>query len=173
MKINPKDRVNVIEAYTVGLEPMQSIGTRYDVTRQAVYKVLCRAGIDTSKGNRGKLTVSCSACGAEIIRHRFRIRKQKNLFCDDSCYFAYLAAGNGSGPYVQNRQGQRIARAKVAELFGLESGNVVHHEDRNTLNNMLDNLRIFRNQGDHVRYHRDLEVSPVWSGEGLTELSRS
>lgn len=163
MKVSLKARVDVINAYTVDLEPIMLIAARYDVTRQAIWKILKAEGVKTS-GN-GRITVSCSACDTEMVRWRYHVRKRINLFCSDACYFAFLEAGNGSGPYVQNRHGQRIARIKVAELFNLQAGNIVHHEDRNTLNNMVSNLRVFRNQGDHVRYHRGAEIEPIWTGE--------
>lgn len=162
MKITPKGKVDIIDAYTIGLEPMKRIAARYDVTRQAIHKMLTKEGVDTS--GRGLITISCSACDAEIIRYRCLVRKSRNVFCDHVCYYAFLAAGNGSGPYVQNRQGQRIGRSKVAKLFDLSQSNIVHHEDRNTLNNMIGNLSVFRNQGDHVRYHRGLDIEPIWRG---------
>ncbi len=165
MKVMPKDRVDIINAYTVDLEPTISIAARYDVTRQAIWKILKAEGVKTS-GN-GKVTVSCCACDKEMIRWRYHVRNRINLFCGDTCYFAYLAAGNGSGPYIQNRHGQRIARRKVSGLFDIQPGNVVHHEDRNTLNNMINNLRVFRNQGDHIRYHRGADIDPVWDGSTL------
>jgi hypothetical protein len=77
---------------------------------------------------------------------------------------ADLQAGNGSGPYVRSRQGQRIARKIVAKLFPLEPGHVVHHEDRNAFNNEPFNLKVFQTQGDHTRYHRGFEVEPLWDG---------
>jgi hypothetical protein len=43
-------------------------------------------------------------------------------------------------------------------------GYVIHHKDRNTLNNNPSNLMVFRNQGDHIRHHRGFDVEPVWAG---------
>ena len=169
-KLTESQKVDIINAFTVELEPMISIAERYGKTRQAIWKMLKKEGVNVSKavGNT-RLLVSCTVCNKQFIRTRHRIRKQVNHFCGDECYFAFLEAGNGQGPYINNRQGQRIARSKVATVFDLKDEHVVHHEDRNTLNNMWNNLRVFACQGDHIRYHRlDLDYAqPIWSGEAV------
>lgn len=163
MKLSPKAKVDIIEAYETKLEPMSKIANRYNVSRQAIHKFLKKANINTTKG---KIMISCSACGEEFPRHKFRIRKQKFHFCCPECYHAFLDAG-GKLPYISDRHGQRLARAKIIELgFPLSDSHIVHHEDRNCLNNSIENLKIFRNQGDHVRYHRlgSDYVNPIWDG---------
>lgn len=163
MKLTPKDKVDIIRAYTEQLIPMIELAEKYGMTRQGVHKMLKLSGVDTTKR---KWLVSCSTCGEEIERNRCAIRKQLNHFCCVECYYAFLEAGNGN-PYIQSRQGQRIARIKVAEVFDLLDTDIVHHEDRNTLNNQLWNLRAFRNQGDHIRHHRGFTVEPRWNGAEL------
>lgn len=163
MRLTPKNQVDIIRAYTDQLTPMIALAKQYGITRQGIHKMLRKAGVNTSKH---KITVSCSTCGNEIKRNKCVIRKSLNHFCCNKCYFAFLEAGNGN-PYIQNRQGQRIARKKVAELFDLQDSHIVHHEDRNTLNNMPRNFKVFRNQGDHVRYHRGFTVEILWDGSKL------
>jgi YHS domain-containing protein len=163
MRLTPKNKVNIINAYENQLIPMQVLARQYNVGRQAIWKMLRASGVNTTKH---QILVSCSTCAKEIKRHKYRIRKNLHHFCSEACYRAFLEAGNGN-PYIGNRQGQRIARKKVAEHFELQPGHIVHHEDRNTLNNMLHNLRVFRNQGDHVRYHRGLIVGVLWNGNNL------
>jgi len=159
-KLTQQNKVDIIEAYNVQLVPIIKLAEKYNVTRQAIYKLLKQSGIDTTKK---LIQVSCTTCGNILLRPKCRIRKQKNHFCDDTCYFAFLDAGNGS-PYIQSRHGQRIARRVVAELFDLQDGHIVHHEDRNCFNNLPYNLKVFACQGDHVRYHRGFEVQPIWDG---------
>lgn len=171
-KLSNIQKVDIIKAFTEDLEPMISIAKRYGKTRQSIWKMLKKEGINTSKsmGNT-TIQVSCTACSGIIERNKARVRNQMNHFCNDKCYSAYLEAGNGNGPYVNNRHGQRIARNKVAQVFNLKNVHVVHHEDRNTLNNIWCNLRVFACQGDHIRYHRlGLDyVQPIWSGENKNE----
>ena len=163
MRITYRDRVDIIKAYESELTPIIKLADKYNVTRQAIYKILKQAGIDTSK----KLVqVSCTTCGNILSRHKARIRRQKNHFCDMECYTAFLNAGNGM--YIQNRQGQRIARRKVSEYFDLQKDHIVHHEDRNSLNNQIWNLKVFACQGDHIRYHRGFEVTPIFDGSIYT-----
>ena len=153
--------VDIVERYSIYLEPVLEIAKRYGITRQGVYKILKRSGVDAAAA--GRIDVTCYTCGEVITRTRNRVRKSKHLFCSEACYFAFLKAGRG-GVYVGSRKGQRLARSAVSSYFTLEDGHVVHHEDRNSLNNNLDNLRVFATNGDHVRYHRGFEVSPIWDG---------
>lgn len=161
MKITPKDKVYIINAYQNELVPMIQLAKEFDVTRQAVHKILRQEGVDTSKG---RLPVSCSACGKEIMRPRCQIRARKHLFCSQDCYTAYLNAG---GKYIPNRHSSRIARALVKEHYNLTDKNIVHHKDKNQYNNSLDNLCVFKNQGDHTRHHRGFDIDPIWDGSTI------
>lgn len=158
-KLTEVQEGNIIKRY-MELETMIVLAKEYKITRQGIFKLLKRNGIDTSKRH---IEISCDACQKVFLRHKFRVRKQKHNFCCPDCYFAYLEAGNGN-VYKQSLWGQRIARKKVLEMFDLKEGYVVHHEDRNCLNNDLNNLRVFVCQGDHVRYHRGFDTKPIWAG---------
>lgn len=160
VRLTHRQKVDIINRYRDNFTSMIQLAKEYAVTRQAIYKILKKAGIDTSKR---KFPVSCTACGKELQRHRSYIRNRKHIFCDRHCYTLWLQAGNGF-PLIENRQGQRVARSIVSQYFALQQGHVVHHEDRNDLNNQLSNLRVFANQGDHVRHHRDFDVEPLWDG---------
>jgi len=153
--------VDIIDSYTIQLISMEDIAKKYSRTRQSIWKVLRRHEIDTT--NAGLLDVSCFTCGKEFKKHRCQIRKQLHVFCSIECYYAFLEAGRG-GVYVENRQGQRIGRYVVLKYFNLQPGNIVHHEDRNNYNNLEYNLRVFRNQGDHIRHHRGFDIEPIWDG---------
>jgi transposase-like protein len=161
-KLGPKDKVDIAEAYDTGLVPVITLAQKYGVSRASVYKTLRKQGVDTSKR---RLPVSCTTCGKTIHRTKADLRNRKHLFCDQDCYYAFLDAGNGL-PYIQSKAGQRHARRVVEALYRLQDGNIIHHEDRNTMNNHPSNLRVFSCQGDHIRYHRlgPDYVQPVWDG---------
>lgn len=183
MKIMPDAHSDIIEAYTIDLWSLQEIADSLQVSRTAVHKFLNKHGVNTSKR---RIKVSCTTCGATIERTKKRVRKQHNHFCDANCYTSFLDAGKTM--YKQSRHGQRIARIVVAKFFSLEPDHIVHHEDRNNYNNSPQNLKVFANQGDHLRYHhfkRDqytnkltqktkhrkawdqyhkFEVAPLWDG---------
>ena len=148
MIIDPKTHVDIIEAYTINLSSMQEIADILHVSRNAIYKILRKSGVDTTKH---RISISCTTCGKTIERTRKRVRKQRNHFCSQDCYYSFLNAGKTS--YIQNRHGQRLARFKVTQYFDLQQQHVVHHEDRNTFNNDLKNLKVFATQGDHIKYH--------------------
>ena len=163
--LTARQTVDIINAFTVDLESAQSIADRHDRTRQGIWKLLKRNGIDPTE--YGRITVSCTACGEQIIKPRSQVRHRKHLFCNQECYYGYIEAMQG-GSYSQNRQGQRVARSVISQYFDIQPGQVAHHEDRNTMNNLPNNLKVFANQGDHIRYHRwgkdGAEVVPVWDG---------
>jgi hypothetical protein len=169
--LSPRQYNEIIDKFTNRLIPMITLANEYGLTRQGVWKILARAGVNTSKslGNT-RLEVSCTTCGKIFIKNKAHVRNNKNLFCSRECYTAYLEAGNGVGPYIKNRHGQRIARTIVSEHFELKQGHVVHHKDRNCLNNLIENLMVFATQGDHIRFHRlgPDYVHPIWEGDAIS-----
>ena len=160
-RLTVKQKVDIIESY-LNLVSMAELASRFHVTRQAIYKIIRAAGVDTTK--TGGIEVSCSTCQKVIKRPRCQVRKAKRLFCSSDCYHAFLQAGNGMGPYQESRQGVRIARKIIAQYFDIQPSHVPHHKDRNQFNNDPRNLMVFRCQGDHVRHHRGFEVDPLWDG---------
>ena len=155
------DKIKV--SYENDLTPMIEIAKWFNVSRQAIHKVLKNHGVDTSKR---KFPVKCHWCEKEFERTKGRIRSQKYHFCSVSCYYCYLDKIGIN--YKPSRYGQRMGRTKVSEHFKLEPGMVVHHEDGNNMNNEIDNLKVFANNGDHVRYHRWVnKAEPIWSGSEI------
>jgi hypothetical protein len=163
-KTTSKQRVDIIEAY-LNLIPMIELAKRYGLTRQGVHKIIRNAGVDTAK--TGGIEVSCDCCQKIIKRFRSHVRKAKHIFCGNDCYTAWLQAGAGTGPFIANRQGMRIARTIVSRFFTLLEGHVVHHKDRNQFHNDPANLLVFRCSGDHIRHHRGFEVEPLWDGANI------
>ena len=169
MKIRRSDHGDIVEAYDIKGERAEDIGNRYGVTRQHVYKVLKQQGIDTSKR---QVPVSCAVCGNVIMRHRSRIRTQLNHFCDMVCYQAFLEAGSSHLTPTEARKGGRRARRVVEKFFELKQGHIVHHKDRNQLNNTAQNLTVYACQGDHMRIHRGFAVEPLWDGGSVDIFKR-
>jgi hypothetical protein len=164
LRLTQQEVVYIINAFTNELETVISLAEHFGITRQGIYRVLRKAGIDVA--HAGKMTVSCTVCGEETTKARCQVRKSKHLFCSSKCYFAWLQHGNGN-PFVQHRNSGRIARHIVSKSFALRPENIVHHEDRNQFNNHLSNLKVFKNNGDHVRYHRGFIVPILWDGKIL------
>ncbi len=148
---------------------MIDLAKTYSVSRQAIWKILKDAGVDTLKSHRVERT--CGWCGKAVLRVKSHVRGRKRVFCRDSdCYFDWMRAGGNSG---QSSPAQRVARSVVSKHFTLEDIMVVHQEDGNTTNNMPSNLKVFADHNDHMRYHfqrhsgENLTVPVLWDGSGL------
>jgi hypothetical protein len=145
--------------------PMQQVEQLSGMTRQAIWKRLRRAGKLVKRHASGGapgvwITVNCHFCQREIRKRVKRAAHVMRHFCNEDCYYAQLAT-SGYHPW---RQGQRLARALVAQRFALERGHVVHHKDGDNRNNNLDNLIVFASQDDHMAQHRGRKVMPLWDG---------
>jgi hypothetical protein len=160
-RLTEQEKEYAINAYQVELKPMITIAKECHVDRQAIYKFFKRAGIDTSKAVAAHITSSCCVCGKPVTKTRCIIRKTKHTFCDTQCYFAWLKHGNGN-PLIVHRHSARLSRTEVSKYFNLLPDQVVHHEDRDQRNTHISNLIVFANQGDHVRYHRGIDVPIIW-----------
>lgn len=162
------EMVDIVDAYTNRLVPMIELATQYAVTRQGIYKVLKKAGVTTHKGPGGAAQIhySCTVCSKEGIMTRAYFRKRKHVFCGEDCYFIWLKHGNGN-PLIIHRQGQRVGRDVVSQYHTLLPGELVHHEDRNQNSNHISNLKVFKGQGDHIRYHRGFIVPVVFDGSSV------
>lgn len=151
------NEVDILNFWYAG-KTLQEIANEYDVTRQAVKYHLNKRGISTGKRSK-KIDLVCVKCGKVFKRLKSYSMRSNRIYCSHECYFASL---HNPG-YNQNRQGQRIARRVVSEIFDFESGHVVHHEDGDCMNNELSNLIVFRNQSDHLKWHRGVDgVTPLW-----------
>ena len=129
------------------------------MTRQGVWKRLKRLGLHVDR--HGTVTVNCAFCGNEIKRFRTRASKLYANYCNPECYYASRENPN----YIPWRQGQRLARAIVAQHIRLTYEMIVHHKDTNNKNNDLSNLMVFANQADHMKFHHSKsQVKPIWDG---------
>ncbi len=157
-----RQKVDIIKAYENELTPMIELARTYGITRQGVYMVLKRAGVDTKNQ---LIPVSCAVCHKELLRNRARIRRQLNHFCGHPCYSAFISNGKPHG-YWREEKGtsSRLARSVVSQYFQLQQGHTVHHENQNRFDNSPKNLRVFANSGDHARHHRGFDVQPIWDG---------
>lgn len=160
--ISVEGRDRIVSEYSGNRRTMIELAGEYGLSRQGVWKILRLAGVDTRKR---KLDIECYWCGGSFKRTKKRVRRNIRNFCSEGCYMEWL--GEIGSDYIPSRHGQRIARGVVSGHFDLQPGHVVHHEDKNTLNNMLENLMVFSCNGDHVRYHRGVPgADPIWSGRG-------
>lgn len=167
-KVSIEQEKEVCRLYAEELYPMTEIGKKYGVTRQGIWKILAKNGVDTKKsGTNARPEVSCHHCGTVFKTWRMRVRKENNLYCSKKCYYEHLAClRTGS---VLSRYGMMTARKVVSEYFELKGGMVVHHVDGNDTNNEVSNLVVYATNGDHTRAHRGYPAMPVWVGADAKE----
>ena len=154
---------DVVVMYTEQHLTMEQIGKLYGVTRQAIYKHLKKAGVKARESEI--VNVQCVMCGQETTKHRSRMRKSRKRYCSPECY--YLSRSNPR--FISSRQGTRLARVIVSQYFKLLPEHIVHHEDGNERNNKIENLKVFANQSDHLKYHHGInKIKPLWDGSILS-----
>lgn len=162
--VSQEIRDEIVRAFTQDLETVINLANIWDISRQGIYKILKSAGVDTSKR---KMKVSCSACGCEVMRPKSHVRSRKNIFCGTECMRAYRKASMETSR--KRAAWHRVARRKILSKFpGLKKEHVVHFIDEKVYNCMESNLMVFKNLGDHARWHRFGEGSGVevlWRGD--------
>ena len=156
-KLTREDEQEIIRLYTKDYFACSDIAKKVNVSRQGVWKALKRNHIDTRKR---QFPVECYQCRKRFYRARKRIRNTVHPFCSVKCYHIWL----GRNEYFEWRYGQKIARKQLEEiLFNIPDRAIIHHRDGDCANNELDNLMVFKGQGDHVKWHREIPgVVPLW-----------
>ena len=151
----------VVVWYTEQHLTLAEISKLTGMSRAGIHKRLRGAGITREQGTRVDLV--CDFCGSRVRKGRGQWRKTSKHYCGRACYFAALE-NPGYHPW---RQGQRLARALVAQHFTLSPDHVVDHRDGDNRNNDLANLRVYTSHADHMRMHRGGDVVPVWDGGNI------
>ena len=164
-----KSRMGVEEIkllYWMGVK-MTHIESMAGVSRQAVYGMLKVIGV--MKDRREVLTLRCLFCGEVFDRPRSHVKSEGSGYCCSSCYHAdrsmYGEYGEYGGalsrsddvPVVSDRQLGRIAVRVLSETgIVLEPGEVVHHRNGDRRDFGISNLKVFRNQSEHMKYHHGI-----------------
>jgi hypothetical protein len=138
--------------YLVEHLTMAQIGSELGKTRQAIWYLIRKYGIDVSKAER--FDVRCDICSKVFSLTRKRFTKSIKHFCSRGCYKKYLH----NPDYIGWRNGQRIGRYTLESSLQrrLRPGEVVHHIDGNDMNNELGNLMLFSSPSEHLAFHHKL-----------------
>ena len=136
--LSEDEREFIVRAYAENEFSVVELAGICGITRQGVYKVLRGAGVDTRKR---RLEVERRWCGKRFMKTKKRVRVSLRHYCSSECYWRYLEELGRD--YLPGRRGQRMARLVVSRWFDLRDSMVVHHEDRDTLNNLPQNLKVF------------------------------
>ena len=65
---------------------------------------------------------------------------------------------SGQGKTYTKRYGRHEHRVVAEEILGrkLKPGETVHHMDGNKRNNRPENIRVFRSQSEHAKFHAEM-----------------
>jgi hypothetical protein len=157
----PSKRDLGIKEQYIKLDRIGDIAEKHGISRQAVWKILRRLGVDTS--SRQGTERQCPVCDSTIPVSRGD-RKHHNSYCSSICYRTYLSTLGET--YKPSAYHSRLSRKAVIEAWPeYQPGvHIVHHIDKDCHNTSLSNLMVFANQADHLRYHRGIAVEPLWRG---------
>lgn len=125
---------------------------------------------------RPNVFFACETCGKQNERYVVPSRQRKSpaRFCDRTCAGAWRKGENHprwkggrsvERGYVYILQPDHPAATAKGHVYEhrlvmeahigryLNREEVVHHENDDTMDNRLENLRLFANQAEHKRYH--------------------
>ncbi len=128
--------------------------------------------------------IPCHHCGIDVVKHPFEIAKYTNVFCSGSCYAAFKSTGhiNQKGYKIITHDGNLIGEHRVImeRHLGrkLHPREHVHHKNRDTLDNRIDNLEVLEISAHSAEHHPmtwDVEEAKKLyeSGVTLTDIGKA
>lgn len=135
---------------------MQEIGEVLGgVSRQYVSSLMKKHGVKADSA--GSFYVSCDLCKKKYKITRSRWRKLKNKFCSTDCYYRFKSQKSLTHNVYgkSERQWQRLARSSYEKIHGIKipEGAVIHHVNGDYSDLSRENLLMFANQSDHMKFH--------------------
>lgn len=146
-------------------------GRRVKKSRNKYCGKLC---VKRAKAQKSRITLLCDECGVLFSRHRCHIHKINN-FCSNECYRIWQIGRShpksepiGTKKIRKDSSGRerwwikialpniwrQNARQRWVRYNGvIKEGHIIHHRNRDTKNDSLDNLACM-SRSDHLRIHR-------------------
>ena len=110
-------------------------------------------------------TLNSGLCGMHLQRLRrygdVNFVTPKNVMAEHSreAKLKVKTAKKNTYKKLHNRHEHRVM-AEILLGRTLKRGEVVHHKDKNKHNNQIENLMVFKNQSEHIKYHNSID--PHW-----------
>lgn len=170
VRVSKLTEIEIAQMYESG-QKVTKIARIAGTSRQAVHNTLNRLAIQHTR--REVLTLTCPFCSEQFMRPRSHNKGHNSGYCSVQCFHA---ARSISGEYsssggvisritprlVNDRSlGRAAVEALAAAHIFLRTGEVIHHIDGNRENFKIDNLRIFTNHSEHMKYHHSLRKNSL------------
>jgi hypothetical protein len=138
---------------------VDDIHRKYGITRQAVWKILKRYGVDTQKK---MVPVHCYVCGKPIERFKCRMREHRHHFCTRDCYYAWQRARFEQ--YKPNSYFSREVYRNINDYIKMERGYTIHFINGDREDCRVQNIMVFKSEKDHLDYEQGKRVKPLFDG---------
>lgn len=123
-----------------------------------------------------KVERKCLICGEVFKVFKSKVKAGGGKYCSRKCFSnscigighpnwkggrtikeGYVFIYNPNHPYCNQRGYVREHRLVMEKRVGryLETVEIVHHIDENPQNNLPENLELFENSNEHLKYHRE------------------
>ena len=99
----------------------------------------------------------CLTCNNVFKYYR---TKTRGKFCSRKCQWEFDYPGSfwiGKNGYLYYQKGRKNKQLVHRIIMGAKHGLIVHHKDRNKLNNSIDNLEILPSQSVHIKIHNPIQ----------------
>lgn len=133
---------------------MKIISELAGITRQAIWGIIKQ---HMTPDRHKVFILICPNCGEEFRRIRALAKKddKQGNYCSIQCFHSHRKLNKGKVKLeVSVREYRRRARKILTENGHIfKKGEEVHHIDGDITNNILENLMVFPNHTEHMRFH--------------------
>jgi len=156
----------ILELYDMGYSCDKiAVFTGMVVTGRSIHRYVGKHGRKTWDTRRD---VVCEYCWKEFKKVRSLFLKSRKHYCSHKCFSENLK----NPEHIRSVRGSRMARNAVRACgYYLIDGEVVHHRDGDGENVDPNNLMVFANHGDRVRWMRGGRgtVEVLWPVEEVND----
>lgn len=153
---------DMIDDYSKYHLPLNSIAKSYSITKMAVWKILRKNGVNTSKVST-MVSTKCHWCQKPIQVKKCIYNMYLHHFCCNHHYFQWL--NRNVSPFIRHRHSIKIAKKVVSKYFQLSSDHVIHFLDGDQANNSPQNLSVFNSRKEYIKFRRGFGIEPLWNGK--------
>lgn len=149
---------DIVRLFNEELVPVREIAKIHNISRQQIYNILKFYGADTSKTVR--VSRECPVCDKGMLIHKSTARRTKHTFCCKQCYDIFCEVSLER--YSEKNVWKRLALNEIKIHFSIKDDNSIHFKDSDRTHFNANNLIVFENEKEHLRFHKGYKVTPLW-----------